>query len=56
MWFAIFFEKALVSRVNRRLPMRMLRFERSTIDVLTFFKSGLPFTMALHVLTISGGL
>ena len=27
-WFASFFEKALVSRVNRRIPIRIERFWR----------------------------
>lgn len=34
-WFASFFEKAVVRRVNRRIPIRMVRFWRSTCDVLT---------------------
>ena len=29
-WFASRFEKALVSRVNRRMLIRMVRFWRST--------------------------
>jgi hypothetical protein len=29
-WFSTFFENPLVSRVNRRIPIRMLRFCRST--------------------------
>lgn len=44
MWFSTFFEKALVSRVNRRTLMRMMRFARTTYDVLTCFLSGQPET------------
>lgn len=29
-WFSGFLEKALVSRVNRRIDIRMVRFWRST--------------------------
>ena len=43
-WFSSFFPKALVSRVKRRMPIRMLRFCRSTYDVLMCFGSGLPVT------------
>ena len=32
-WFSHFLLKAFVSRVQRRVPMRRLRFARSTIDV-----------------------
>lgn len=28
-WFVSFFEKAFVSRVNRRIDMRIVRFARS---------------------------
>src|SRR5204863_3109761 len=41
-WFSVFFENAFVSRVMRRLPIRIFRFWRSTYDVLTCFGSGLP--------------
>ena len=41
-WFASFFENPLVSRVRRRLPIRMFRFWRSTYDVLSCFGSGRP--------------
>jgi len=37
--FSAFFEKAFVSRVMRRLPMRILRFWRSTKLVETCFGS-----------------
>ena len=30
MWFSNFFENALVSRVNRRICIRIVRFWRST--------------------------
>src|SRR2546429_5395873 len=33
-WFSTFFEKALVSRVNRRVCIRTLRFDRSAYNVL----------------------
>jgi hypothetical protein len=29
-WFSSFFEKAFVSRVNRRIDIRIVRFWRST--------------------------
>ena len=40
MWLSIFFENALVRRVNRRIPIRMVRFCRSTCDVLTCAQVG----------------
>jgi len=43
-WFSIFLEKALVSRVNRRIDLRIVRFWRSTYDVLTCAGSGSPST------------
>lgn len=45
--FSHFFENAFVSRVNRRMCMRIVRFDRSTCDVQIFFWSGLPM-MTLH--------
>ena len=39
-WFSTFFEKALVSRVNRRMDIRIVRLDRSTDDVLMCFGSG----------------
>ena len=41
-WFSIFFEKALVNRVNRRMDIRMVRFCRSIMLVETWANSGLP--------------
>ena len=41
-WFSTFFEKPLVRRVNRRIPIRIVRFCRSTIDVEMSDRSGLP--------------
>jgi hypothetical protein len=35
-------ENALVSRVNRRMPIRIVRFSRSTCDVPTSANSGVP--------------
>jgi hypothetical protein len=35
-WFSSFLLNAFVSRVNRRMPIRMLRFDRSTKLVLTY--------------------
>ncbi len=43
-WFSTFLEKPLVRRVNRRMCIRIERFERSTCDVLMCFGSGLPVT------------
>jgi hypothetical protein len=43
-WFSTFFEKALVSRVKRRMDIRLVRFCRSTKLVETCFRSGLPVT------------
>lgn len=37
-----FFEIAFVRRVNRRIDIRIVRFCRSTYDVLTCFGSGVP--------------
>jgi hypothetical protein len=42
--FSIFFEKALVSRVNRRIPIRVDKFCRSTSDVDALARLGLPCT------------
>ena len=36
----------LVSRVNRRIPIRIVRFWRSTKEVVTWFGSGLPITFS----------
>jgi hypothetical protein len=36
------FEKAFVSLVNRPIDIRIVRFWRSTNDVLTCFGSGVP--------------
>ena len=45
---------ALVNRVNRRIAIRIVRFARSTYDVLTYFGSaGLPVTLFLRVPTYS---
>jgi hypothetical protein len=41
-WFSNFLLNALVSRVNRRIDMRMVRFCRSAKDVLIRSGSGLP--------------
>src|SRR5665213_1120806 len=46
-WFSAFFEKALVSRVMRRLPILIERLLRSTNDVLTYLGSVLPSTRYL---------
>ena len=40
-----FLEKAFVSLVNRRIDIRIVRFWRSTYDVLTCFGFGLPVTV-----------
>ena len=55
-WFASRFEKALVSRVNRRMLIRMVRFWRSTQDVLMRFWSGSPVTGFWMVLMHFAGL
>jgi hypothetical protein len=39
---SIFFEKALVNRVNLRMCIRSVRFWRSANDVLIYFGSGDP--------------
>lgn len=33
-WFSTFFENALVSRVKRRIDIRIVRFWRSTFDTV----------------------
>ena len=38
-------EKPFVSRVKRRMDMRIVRFWRSTNEVLTWFGSGSPITV-----------
>ncbi len=48
-WFSNFFEKAFVNRVKRRIPIRMVRFARSTYDVLMCFRSGSPAITASSV-------
>jgi hypothetical protein len=48
-------ENALVKRVRRRICMRIVRFWRSTYEVLTFDGSGLPTTVCASVLVIFGG-
>jgi hypothetical protein len=40
--FSTFFEKAFVSRVNRRMLIRMVKFCRSTNEVETYLGSGWP--------------
>jgi hypothetical protein len=40
-WFSTFLENPLVRRVNRRMPIRMVRFWRSTMDVEINAGSGL---------------
>ena len=40
--FSTFFEKAFVSRVKRRMLIRIVRFARSTCDVLMCWPSGEP--------------
>ena len=42
MWFSSFFENAFVNLVKRLMPILMLRFWRSTYDVLMCSGSGLP--------------
>ncbi len=41
-WFSTFFEKPLVKRVKRRIPIRIVRLARSTCDLLMWYGSGLP--------------
>ncbi len=41
-WFSNFFEKAFVRRVKRRIDIRIVRFARSTYDVLMCAGSGSP--------------
>jgi hypothetical protein len=43
-WFSHFFENAFVSRANRRIGIRIVRFWRSTQDVERCFGSGSPLT------------
>src|SRR5687768_1636726 len=51
-WFSIFFEWAFVSRVNRRMPIRIVRFCRSTKLVLMCCRSGLPRNVAALALSL----
>jgi hypothetical protein len=55
-WFSNFFEKAFVSRVNRRMLIRMVNFCRSTNDVLISDGSGLPWITCFIVPMHFGGL
>ncbi len=41
-WFSTFFEKPLVKRVKRRIPIHIVRLVRSTCDVLMWAGSELP--------------
>lgn len=45
MWFSSFVERALVSRVKRRIPIRMVRLLRSTWLVDMCASSGRPSTV-----------
>ena len=42
-WFSTFFEKPFVSRVKRRMCIRIVRLARSTNEVEMSFGLGLPF-------------
>jgi hypothetical protein len=52
MWFSSFLLKAFVNRVNRRIPVLIVRFCRSMYEVLMCFESGLPiptfFSQPMH--------
>jgi hypothetical protein len=50
------FEKPLVSRVNRRIDILIVRFWRSTYLVLIFAGSGLPLRMRVLTPVQTGGL
>ena len=56
MWFSNFFENALVNLVKRRICIRMVRFWRSTNDVLMCFSSGRPSTVRFTMPVQSAGL
>ena len=47
-WFSSFFEKAFVSLVDRRIPMRIESFCRSVWLVKTCLISGVPETTAFR--------
>ena len=56
LWLSTFFENAFVSRVNRRMPIRIVRFWRSTKLVLMWRGSGLPRDRLLPRARASAGL
>ena len=56
MWFSIFLLNPFVSRVKRRMDMRIVRFWRSTVDVEMWRLSGLPLITSLTVPVIFAGL
>ena len=51
-----FLLKAFVSRVMRRMPMRIERFCRSTCEVQILSLSGVPITVTGFASTTSAGL
>ena len=51
-----FLLNALVNRVKRRMPMRIVRLARSTCEVLTKAISGLPNTLSFSELVMVAGL
>ncbi len=54
--FRTFFEKAFVRRVKRRMLIRMVRFWRSTYDVLMCLFFGLPIFGVFLIPVHSAGL
>jgi hypothetical protein len=44
-WFSRHFENILASRAEGRIPIRIFRFCRSTLEALTSFGSGTPLTV-----------
>ena len=55
-WFSTFLLNAFVSRVNRRICIRIVKFCRSTYDVEISFGFGLPFITSVVLLRIFAGL
>ena len=53
-WLSIFFENAFVSRVKRRMCIRIVRLLLSTNDVLICFESGSPFSCSFRADAFAG--
>jgi hypothetical protein len=55
-WFSNFFENAFVSRVNRRIAIRVVKFYPSANHVEIWAGSGVPFMTSVCTALIRGGL